>query len=123
MAPSDDESPGRPPESGRLSPENLIEVTTGDFVRVITDETDTEVPRADHGIGDGDLYCVVQVAYRRATPDVYVKPVEEPGMWPADDAASYVIVSMDYGVTLAKEGPKELEAVQPVDGLRKVASQ
>ena len=126
MAPADGEDDAddhlRPPESGRLKPSNLAALSTGDYIRAITDDTDQETPRAEHNVGDGDLYCVTEVAYRRETPDVYVKPVAEPGEWPEEDAPSYVIVSTEYGVTLAKEGPDELEAVQPVDAIREVSS-
>lgn len=123
MPPSDDENSERPPESGRLDPEELVTYTGGDYVRVNTEDTDAEASRAEHDVGDGDLYCVTQVAYRSEIPDLVVKPVSAVGEWPEADVPSFVIVATEYGVALAKEGDAALEFVQPVDDLTLVETE
>lgn len=115
-----DEPPRRPAETGRLSPEVLGELASGDYVEVSTESTRAASPRAEHGIGNGDLYCVVDLEYRDAIPDVYVRPVAGAGAWPDPDTQLYVIVSGELGVALSKQTDDGLVPVQPVDELQEV---
>lgn len=118
---TDDDGFPRPAGSGRLSPEVLGELSAGDYIRVHTDETRGEPPTADHGIGDGNLYCVTEVVYRSdEIPDVIVKPVPSVGEWPDVDTAMYVILETQHGVALATRKGDEIEPVQPVDELREM---